>query len=262
MTDPRPSDPVASGQSVEIVAPSAVKVSERIGVPRQNLYGVGLLRPAAAADLAAVRLPAPGVVPKLVVLATEHPSLTPPTLQVRNRGGQAALVLTWLEYDIMGAPLPEVAPVTYAWTVDGALPRWLVLRKVADAAGMSADLALERGAATPANATTLASATGPAVSLDPAYLVRGTDDFFAQYGLPRPPGLPDGLALAAVRPTASGRKATAMEALPLVGGGTRLRLTVPLDQGPPVWGPRAGDEIAVFSLPLPRGAHEWLLQLQ
>jgi hypothetical protein len=240
-----------------------VELGERAKVPRRDLYGVGLVKPTVVADLAALGLPRGGAdVPALVVLATEHPNLPPPELLVKDRGGQAVLVLTWLEPDPMQA-LPEVAEVTYAWTVSGAMPRWVVLRKAADAAGTTAELAGEAASpGTPTAALAISSATGPAVSLDPAYILRGTDGFFAQYGQPRPPGLGDGLALAAVRATASGRKATAMEALPLLGGGVRMRVTLPLDAGLPVWGPRAGDELAVFSSPLPQGACEWLLELQ
>ena len=256
-----PPDPPAPAEPV--VAPSAVRLGARTKATRQPLYGAGLVRPATAADLGALGLPADGELPVLVVLATEHPSLAPPELQVKDRDGRgAALVLTWLEHDLMSGPLPEVAEVTYAWAVSGALPRWLVLRKAATADGLSAALAAEAGPGTLAAAVPLASATGPAVSLEPSYLVRGTDGFFAQYGVPRPAGVGDGLALAAVRPTASGRKATAMEALPLAGGGARVRITVPLDPGLPVWGPRAGDELATFSSPLPQGAFEWLLELQ
>jgi hypothetical protein len=259
-----PPDPAAPAEpEPPRVEPSAVKLGERAKVPRQDLYGVGLVRPAAAAELGTLGLPAAGELPALVVLATEHPNLAPPELQVRARDGQAALVLTWLEYDPMSGPLPEVAEVTYAWTVSGALPRWLVLRKTSVAGGLLAELAAEAGPAGPRSAAvSLTSASGPAVLLDPAYLVRGTDGFFAQYGQPRPAGLGDGLALAAVRPTASGRKATAMQTLPLAGGGARVRITVPLDPGLPVWGPRAGDELAAFSSPLPQGAFEWLLELQ
>lgn len=257
-----PMTQASSDPPVSVVAPSSVKVGERAMVPRRDLYGVGLVRPATASELGVLGVPAAGDVPALVVLATEHPDVAPPELQVRDRGGQAALVLTWLARDPMNGAMDEVAEVTYAWTVSGALPRWLVLRKTTEAARMTAELAAEAGPGTPASTHALASATGPAVSLEPSYIVRGTDGFFAQYGQPRPPGVGDGLVLAAVRPTASGRKATAMEAIPLAGGGARVRLTVPIDPGLPVWGPRAGDELATFSSPLPQGAFEWLLELQ
>lgn len=262
-TSPDPAAPAVPEPARPGVKPEQVKLGERVQVPRQALYGAGVVRPAAAAELGALGLPASAELPALVVLATEHPSLPPPELQVRDRGGQAVLVLTWLAYDAASGPLPEVAEVTYAWTVSGASPRWLLLRKAASADGLLAGLAAERGPDTHASPLALTSGSGPAVSLEPGYLERGPDGFFAQYGQPRPAGVADrDVALAAVRATASGKRATAMEATALASGGVRLRLTLPVDPGLPVWGPRAGDELAIFTMPLPPGTHEWLLELQ
>ncbi|MCA9705262.1 MAG: hypothetical protein KDK70_05375, partial [Myxococcales bacterium] len=75
-----------------VVAPAAVTVGERSLVPRQGIHGVALWQPAALEELATAGLPSEGAIPALMVLATEHPSVTPPSLTVQDRGGEAVLV--------------------------------------------------------------------------------------------------------------------------------------------------------------------------
>jgi len=172
-------------------------------------------------------------------------------------------VLSWLEYDpSVTGPLPEVADVTYAWPIQGAAPRHLAIRKVKGEHALDAPLTEAIGPESPARILSLKPAVGPGVSLDPAFLNRGVDLFFAQYELPKPPDLADPLILAGIRPTAGGRSGRALGALLLKGGGIRVRMAVPVDAGLPVWGPRAADRVDLFAFKSAKGACEWLIDLE
>jgi len=237
------------------------RVGARERVARQALYGAGLLRVSGPADLAGVGLHGAGPGTSWVVLATEHPSLTPPELVARDLDGQPVLVLTWLEYDVMQGPLPEVAEITYGFPVEGPVHA-LVLRKVQQAADLSAPLRTAAGPGTPAHRLTFDAPSGPGVSYEPSYITRGAQGFFAQFGQGVPAGVQDPALIAAVRTTASGRDAREMRAIPLSGGGVRVELTLPIDAGSPIWGPRKAGHVVAFTSPAPSGYHEWLLAIE
>jgi hypothetical protein len=238
-------------------------VGERQEVYRQALYGMGVLRPTGPEDVAALGLASPATLPTLVVLATEHPHLPPPRLVLQELGGELTLVLSWLEYDpLLKGRLPEVADVTYAWPIQGPIPRLLVIRKVPQEDAMAAALSEIMGPESTARSLSLTATEGPGVSLDPSFFSLGVELFFGQYGQSKPAGLADSLLLVGLRPTASGRAGRALGAAPLKGGGVRVRVAVPLDPGLPIWGPRVADRVDVFAFPYPGGRYEWLLELE
>lgn len=238
-------------------------VGERQEAYRQALYGVGVLRPNGPDDLTALGLKSPEALPTLVVFATEHPHLPPPCLVAQEFQGKPAILLSWMECDpAASGGIFEVAPVTYAWTIEGSAPRLLVIRKIQHDDALDMPLAESSGQEAPGQSFSFKTTEGPGVSLDPAYINRGVELFFAQYGQSPPIGIGDPIILVGIRPTVNGRPGRALGATPIKGGGVRVRLVVPIDQGLPIWGPRVADRVDIFAFKTRGGTCEWLLELE
>jgi hypothetical protein len=238
-------------------------VGERQEVHGQALYGAGVLRPQGPEELIAIGMEVPKMLPSLVVFAMEHPDVPPPLLVLQEVDGYPALILSWQECDPFAyGGIFEVAPITYAWAVEGPAPRLLAITTVPCGEVSNVCLAEPGGPEIAGQQMSLDATQGPGVCLDPAYITRGADTFFEQYGLPKPEELTDPLTLAGIQPTASGRSGRFLGAVPLKDGGLRVRLAVPVDPGLPVWGPRATDRVDVFVMTNPGGKWEWFLELE
>lgn len=219
---------------------------------------LALVRPADRADLASLGVTVPGALPDLVLLARADGG-DAPDVRIARPGGEAAVVVTWVE------PPPGQGgggiPAPRAWALRGAAPLRVLLRRLhpgGDPASAPDDAGPERPA--PA-AKRVAAPRGPGVFLDPLAIDLGVDAVLRRYRQAPPAGLSDPVALLLARPTASGRGLGPARAAPLPGGGLRVRVPLPLDEGATPWGPRSGD-VEALAVDLTGAAGcEWLLEV-
>ncbi len=212
-----------------------------------------------------LRLDEAARLPDLVVLVLNSYRISPPTLAIQELRGEPILVLSDLHADPhRPIILPESIYVDHlGWPVYGTI-RQLLVRMVERETDKEAPLALEYGGKVPIRPTSMTAVGGPTVSFNPNFTAyQSTVGFFGGYQLPVPSGFRGLHLLAGIRPTASGRRARPIEATRLKGGGLRVRLAVPIDAGPEVWGARdEGQPIDVFAVSGSGKRCEWLLELE
>lgn len=220
---------------------------------------LALVRPADRADLAALGVEVQGALPLLVLLARADGG-DPPDVRLGHPGGEAAVVVTWVDPPFGQGSGGIAAP--RAWAVRGAAPVRLLLRRLpagSDPTAAPEDAGPERAAPAP---TRLAAPRAPGVFLDPLATDLGVDSVLRRYRQTPPPGLADPAALLLARPTASGLRLGPARVADLPGGGRRVRVPLPVDEGGAPWGPRGGDEVEALAVDLAGAAGcEWLLEV-
>lgn len=225
------------------------------------LEDFGLMRPASASDIEQVGYLSNERVPELIVFAREHPDWARPRLSLQTLEGEPALVLTFLSVDINDGMLTEVIPSVYAAGVHGLVPKRLVVRWVAHTEQLDSPLIQEEGDVQVLPAEVVKVSQGPGVSFPPWGTPLIYTQFFEQFGLSARPELTDVNFAVAIRATVSGEKSTSASTVSLAGGGTRVKINLPIDQGGTLWGPRSGESVTIYSHAAGSGGIECLIEL-
>ena len=221
----------------------------------------GLMRPANASDVERIGYKGDKNIPGLIVFAREHPALARPRLSVQTLEGEPALVLTFLSFDISQGTLTEEIPMVCAAGVYGPIPKQFVVRWVASSEEFEAPLRQVEGESIALQAEAVAASEGPGVSFAPWATPLVYTQFFEQLGLPDRPEMTDVNFAVAVKPTASGEQSAAASATSLAGGGTRLKIHIPIDPGGSLWGPRSGEAANLYTYAAGQGSIECLIEL-
>jgi len=221
----------------------------------------GLMRPAAISDLEQIGYADLNNVPGLIIFAKEHPAWAPPQLSLQTLAGEPVLVLTFLSFDISQGMRTEEVPLVYAAGIHGAIPNQLVVRWVSSAEQFDTPLLSEEGEPEALLAEVVKNSHGQGVSFSPWSTPLVYTQFFEQLGLASRPEQQSINFAVAIRSTSSGQKSRAASASSLVGGGARVKIHLPIDQGGVLWGPRSGEDITVYSYAAGDGGIECLIEL-